>query len=115
MTTSRTIPVLSVQDRRLAQRAAAAIKRHIPDAEVILFGSRAAGTARTDSDFDFLVIANTNDRYQLMMELVPVLSAVDGLGSFDIIVIPRQDWPRVRQMPSFVGWQADQYGVRIGV
>ncbi|MEN6640848.1 MAG: nucleotidyltransferase domain-containing protein [Armatimonadia bacterium] len=106
---------LSSRDRELAERAAGAIKRHAPDAEVILFGSRAGGTARPDSDFDFLVIADTADRYQLMMELIPILEAVEGLASFDVIVIPRQDWARVRRMPSFVGWQADQYGVRINV
>lgn len=113
MSTSETIARLSVGDRDLAERAAAAIKRHVPDAEVILFGSRAAGTAKADSDFDFLVIADTADRYQLMMELIPLLQAVEGLASFDVIVIPRQDWDRVRRMPSFIGWQADQYGVRI--
>lgn len=32
------------------------VLRHAPDAEIILFGSRARGDAQPDSDWDFLVL-----------------------------------------------------------
>jgi uncharacterized protein len=41
-----------------------AIRRRIidrfPDASIVLFGSRASGTSRPDSDLDLLVVANTS-------------------------------------------------------
>jgi predicted nucleotidyltransferase len=98
----------------MLDHAAAAIRALSPGAEVILFGSRVTGTAREDSDFDFLVVADTDDRYQLMMQLARKLQALEGFPSFDLIVIPRSQWERVRRMRGFVGWEADQHGVRIG-
>lgn len=39
------------------------LQQHFPDAirDVILFGSRANGTARNDSDYDVLIVLNNND------------------------------------------------------
>jgi uncharacterized protein len=39
------------------------LQQHFPSAirDVILFGSRAGGTARDDSDYDVLIVLNTND------------------------------------------------------
>jgi len=42
----------------LAKRIGEAIKRRIPDARVILFGSRARGEALKHSDVDLIVVSN---------------------------------------------------------
>ncbi len=41
----------------LAARVAEAIRREFPDAKIILFGSRARGTALRDSDVDLIVVS----------------------------------------------------------
>jgi len=104
---------LSAEDRHIAEAAAQAIRRHAPDAEVILFGSRAAGSAGAESDFDFLVIVDTPDRFGLAMELTEVLEQVQCLPSFDLIVVPRQDWDATRQRYGFIAREADRHGIRI--
>ena len=39
------------------------LQQHFPDTirDIILFGSRAKGTARHDSDYDVLIVLNNND------------------------------------------------------
>ncbi len=40
----------------LLERVKTAIQDVVPDAEIILYGSRARGTAHPDSDWDFLIL-----------------------------------------------------------
>jgi len=69
-----------------------------PD-KVILFGSRARGDARPDSDIDLLVIARSESpRHQRSAALYGLLS--DMLVAMDILVYdPREvdEWREVRQ------------------
>ncbi|HIK10428.1 MAG TPA: nucleotidyltransferase domain-containing protein [Oscillatoriaceae cyanobacterium M33_DOE_052] len=71
-----------------------AVREVEPEAEIILFGSRARGDARFDSDWDFLILLNgevNDDRslkvryrlYELEWECGEVLTS---------IVRSRQDW-----------------------
>lgn len=75
----------------------------IPDAEIILYGSRARGDAKEDSDFDLLILVNEpvhwktervlGDRlYNLELETGKLLS---------IQLIPREKWdsPMFQAMP----------------
>ena len=66
---------------------------------VILFGSRARGTARPESDIDLLVIANSTQlRYRRAAPLYGALS--DIIAPMDIVVYSPeevQEWSEVRQ------------------
>ena len=45
----------------IAQQVKATVRQIDPQAEVILFGSRARGDARKDSDWDFLVLTTLKE------------------------------------------------------
>ncbi|MBA7571726.1 hypothetical protein ES708_13494 [subsurface metagenome] len=47
---------MTTTDQRIAELIKNKIKEQDPSAEVILFGSRARGNARTDSDWDILIL-----------------------------------------------------------
>jgi len=49
---------LQAKDRKLALRCAEAIRRLYPEAEVIIYGSRARGKPKADSDLDLLVLTD---------------------------------------------------------
>jgi predicted nucleotidyltransferase len=67
--------------------------------KIILFGSRAQGTARADSDFDLLVVAKSDQpRYRRAAPIYGVLS--DILAPMDILVYSPQEveeWSEVPQ------------------
>ena len=67
--------------------------------KIILFGSRARGTARSDSDIDLLVIARSEQpRYRRAAPIYGVLS--DILAPMDILVYDPQEveeWSTVPQ------------------
>lgn len=87
----------------LLNRCKQIILKIIPDAEIILYGSRARGDAAEDSDFDLLILVNDpvhwktermiGDRlYNLELETGKLLS---------IQLIPREKWdsPVFQAMP----------------
>ncbi len=47
-------------DREILELIKATASKYLPDAEVLLFGSRARREATTESDFDVLVITSLN-------------------------------------------------------
>ena len=64
-------------------------------AEVVLFGSRARGSARLDSDLDFLVIEDTVN--SKLAEMVRLRDALPPLGvPVDVVVVARQRPPSER-------------------
>jgi predicted nucleotidyltransferase len=55
---------LKMSGGRLLQRALAAALTCVPGVRVILFGSRAAGTGRPDSDYDLFIFPNQAEGWQ---------------------------------------------------
>ncbi|NOZ71855.1 MAG: nucleotidyltransferase domain-containing protein [Chloroflexi bacterium] len=45
-----------IEKDALLKRVKDAVQALVPDAEIILYGSRARGTSRVDSDWDFLIL-----------------------------------------------------------
>lgn len=65
---------------------------------VVLFGSRALGTAARDSDYDLLVVMDVPDRST--PRAVPVRRLLRGMGvPFDIIVYTPEEWEAFRVHP----------------
>ena len=78
-----------IEKRELLKQVKTAVLTLSPSAEIILFGSRAEGTARTDSDWDFLILlpsppdkaleAQIQDRlydYDVELETNSILSSI---------------------------------------
>jgi predicted nucleotidyltransferase len=90
-------------DIGLLKRCKAAIKEILPDAEIILYGSRARGQAAPDSDYDLLVL--TDEEADLDLE-EKIRSAIFDLQlEYDVLLsvfaYNRDQWssPLYRAMP----------------
>lgn len=77
--------------------------------KVILFGSRARGEAREDSDVDFLVVADTSlpplDRFAVARRLLD-----DVPVSVDVFVKTPGEFERSRHIVNQLSYFADRYG-----
>lgn len=71
--------------------AAQALLAAAPGSQVILFGSQAKGTARSDSDMDFVVIEPTLKHRRL--EMVRLCDVLRNLGIYaDVIAVSASDF-----------------------
>lgn len=91
----------------------AALVRRIVEAahpkRIILFGSRARGTARPDSDYDLMVVEEKiTDRVREMARLDEALSPL-RLPS-DILVVREEDFQRRSRRPGNVYFEAAHEG-----
>ena len=86
-------------DSQLTEEIVRRIVKAIRPHKIILFGSQARGEARSDSDIDLLVIANSvQPRYRRAAPLYGILS--DILAPMDILVYSPEEvneWSEVRQ------------------
>lgn len=77
---------------------------------ILLFGSRAKGTARADSDVDLCVVAPTSNKRALLTELY---YHVDVDRPVDFLLYTPEEWARsVADSHSFA-YKLDQEGVRL--
>lgn len=76
---------------------------------VILFGSRARGEARADSDYDFLVIEpEVEDRFAEMVRLSSVLG--EAMIPADVVVLSRATFELWRGEPNSLASRALREG-----
>ncbi len=83
---------------------------------VILFGSHAEGRAHKGSDFDFLVIADTDDTGKLEGDLYGAMADLaqgrwKEFPSVDIIVLTPAEYEHEVQLPGLTVWRARRHGV----
>ena len=102
-------------EQRLA-RMALAITLLIPAAEVRLFGSRARGEARPDSDVDLLITAPddwlaTRDRFALLGDLWGAVAQPDL--SVDLVLYSASEVARRAKEPGSLVHQAIRDGVLV--
>ncbi|MEA3283029.1 MAG: nucleotidyltransferase domain-containing protein [Euryarchaeota archaeon] len=69
--------------------AANIIARHLPDARIFLFGSRAKGDARETSDFDIAVDAGSKISFGVIARIKDEIDELRTLKSIDIIDLNR--------------------------
>ncbi len=90
-------------DRDLLADCKAAIHQIAPEAQVILYGSRARGDARDDSDYDLLVLVERNVDMALERAIVNGLVPLEGHAgkALTALVYNRLQWdsPQYRAMP----------------
>ena len=81
-------------DADLLQRCKRAIRAVVPDADVILYGSRARGDAQDDSDYDLLVLvdrpADVRLREQLVSSIYPL--ELESGAVLTLITRSRDHW-----------------------
>lgn len=104
---------VQVEKSELLRQVKTAVHTLAPNAEIILYGSRARGTARTDSDWDFLILlpspadkkleTQIQDRlYDVELETNSVLSS---------IIRSKQEWRSARYAVLPLRQQIEQHGV----
>jgi len=89
------ICIMTIQESHIAKMIGARVSQQDPNAEVILFGSHATGQAKSESDWDILILIDkpkkdrsVEDKYrnimfQLELELGEAIST---------LVYSKQDW-----------------------
>ncbi|MCK4341396.1 MAG: nucleotidyltransferase domain-containing protein [Phycisphaerae bacterium] len=96
-------------DETLRQAIIDRIVAMVQPEKIILFGSRARGTARPESDFDLLVIARSDQpRYRRAAPIYGALS--DILVPMDILVYSPQEVEEWSQVPQAFITTAVQQG-----
>jgi predicted nucleotidyltransferase len=76
---------------------------------ILLFGSRATGAARKDSDYDLLVVMDVRDPSQPRSS--PVRRLLRGLGvPFDVVVYTPEEWSSYRSHPQSLAHELARAG-----
>lgn len=90
-------------DRQLLAECKAAIHEVVPEASLILYGSRARGDAREDSDYDLLVLVDREVDMDLERAVVDRLVPLEGQTGrvLTVLIYSRSQWDsaQYRAMP----------------
>ena len=91
------------------RKAVGLLAEQIAVQRVILFGSYAMGTAREDSDLDFLVIES--DLVSRRAEMVRLRAALRPLGvPVDVMVADAEQFEAWKDQPGTALFEASRYG-----
>ena len=87
-------------EAEILAEAVARIRAQLAPLQIILFGSRARGEAKPESDFDLMVISEHGGTWRTPGD---ILTALAGLpADFDVLVESAADWDKWRQVgPAF--------------
>jgi len=84
-------PVKPLTDEEIIKSVVEIIKKHIPDARVILFGSRAKGENRPTSDFDFAIDLKEKISPKVKFEILDEIEELPTLKMIDIVYLNEVD------------------------
>ena len=92
------------------ERIVDAIRNRLSPELILLFGSRALGTAREDSDYDLMVVArDENDLDRDRRNACEAMQAI-GVGA-DVLVRSVSDYQRRQADPGFLDWLISRQGL----
>lgn len=83
---------------------------------IILFGSRARGDYREDSDYDVLVVVKGQLERRLKIEFMTNISSrlLDALEApVDVVVVSETQWRRYHTTPGTVMYPASREGITV--
>jgi len=105
-------------DDKMVDRAAKVLLDAAPaGSRVIVFGSHARGTARPDSDIDFLVVEPVvEDRFAEIFRLRKAVEAVfgDHVQPVDLVVTDEAQYHRYQETPNTLAFEATTGGRAYG-
>ena len=79
---------------------------------IVLFGSRARGDARPESDYDFLVVVHPDaSPHDLYAQIVQELQREQIDVPADVVVLRRDRYEAIRTWPSLIVHRAEAEGV----
>jgi len=100
----------SVATRPQFERIVDAIRERVSPELILLFGSRAGGVAREDSDYDLMVVLRDgNDVERNRRDACDALRVI-GIGA-DVLVRSVSDYQRRQHDPGFLDWLVSREGV----
>ncbi len=79
------IRVKPLTDEEILKKIVEIVSKYIPDCRIYLFGSRAKGTARKNSDFDIAVDCSSKIPFSVMAKIEGELEELPTLKSFDLV------------------------------
>jgi len=91
------------------------IKFYLPEADIIMFGSRARGDNQPYSDYDFLIISreNLDDQQRLYFQALIRKSLAEKFILADIIIYSRIGIEKKRNLPGHIVRSAMKEGVHV--
>ena len=78
-------------DEQIISEVVRIVKKYLPDVRIILFGSRAKGSDRPNSDFDFAIDTNKKVSATVKFSILDELEALPTLKLIDIIYLNEVD------------------------
>lgn len=83
--------------------------------KILLFGSRARGENRTDSDYDIIVVLKNNIEREKILKIENIISKTfaEAYIDIDIIVKTSEQYDYLKDKIGNVIYYADEYGVAL--
>ncbi len=106
---------LKENERRALQELKKKICERFPDAEIILYGSKARGDAGEESDIDILILIDSQINRKLKEEVTEITYDIELKYDvvFGNVIENREFWksPLANAMP--LHWNIDKEGIRL--
>lgn len=104
---------MNKHDHTISQAVKSAVRQFDPMASIVLFGSRARGDARADSDYDFLVLLKTPFDFRLKSQILDQLYEIELANNcvLGVMIEHADHWQMLENTPIFSEIQQDGVAV----